>query len=141
MAAGLAVEGSAHVVRAGDIARRDAPTCGLDEPIGVVRQRVAAAGWDVCVVVNEERVVLGLLRERELASGEDEQVRQLMRPGPSTFRPHVSISALAHHMLDHDLVASPITTSDGRLVGVLRQDDAVRAAHGGHLHGTDRKDL
>ena len=37
-------------------------------------------------------------------------------------------------MTDHDLPTSPVTTSDGRLIGVLRREDAVRAAHGQHLH-------
>src|SRR6266540_3336835 len=63
LAAGLATEGSnALRPRAGDVARREVPTCGLDQRLGEVAQRVGAAGWDACVVVNHERVVLGLLR-------------------------------------------------------------------------------
>jgi Mg/Co/Ni transporter MgtE len=110
------------------VARRDVPTCRLDEPIGQVRERVRAAGWDACVVVNDQRVVLGLLRDGELRRGQDEPVQQVMRPGPSTFRPHVPIEELAHHMIHHDLPTSPVTTSDGRLVGLLRREDAARAA-------------
>jgi hypothetical protein len=37
-------------------------------------------------------------------------------------------------MLDHGLPNSPITTSDGRLVGILLRDDAVRVAHGDQRH-------
>jgi Mg/Co/Ni transporter MgtE len=110
------------------VARRDVPTCRLEEPIGQVRERVRAAGWDACVVVNDERVVLGLLRAEELRRGQDEPVEQVMRPGPSTFRPHVPIEELAHHMIHHDLPSSPVTTSDGRLVGLLRREDAARVA-------------
>jgi predicted transcriptional regulator len=51
-----------------------------------------------------------------------------MRPGPSTFRPNVPIQEMAEYMIDHDLVSSPITTSDGRLVGLLLRDDATRVA-------------
>jgi Mg/Co/Ni transporter MgtE len=80
------------------------------------------------VVVNEERVVLGLLRDEELRRDRDEPVEQIMRPGPSTFRPHVPIEELAHHMVHHDVPNSPVTTSDGRLVGLLRREDAARAA-------------
>jgi Mg/Co/Ni transporter MgtE len=93
---------------------------------------VTAAGWDVCVVVNHERVVLGLLRSEQLAKGREESVEAVMRPGPSTFRPHVPIGEMAHYMLDHDLPSSPITTSDGRLVGLLEVDDAARSAHQEH---------
>ena len=91
-----------------------------------VRERVRAAGWDACVVVNAERVVFGLLRERELAKGAGEPVERVMRPGPSTFRPNVPIEEMAGYMVEHDLVSSPITSADGRLIGLLRRDDAVR---------------
>jgi Mg/Co/Ni transporter MgtE len=129
LAAGLPTEGdNASRPRAGDVARADVPTCRLEEPIGHVRERVRAAGWDACVVVNHQRVVLGLLRAGELGRGQDEPVEQMMRPGPSTFRPHVLIEELAHFMIHHDLPTSPVTTSDGRLVGLLRREDAARAA-------------
>ncbi len=129
LAAGLATEGSnALRPRAGDVARREVPTCGLDQRLGEVAQRVGAAGWDACVVVNHERVVLGLLRARELEADQGLRIEQAMRPGPSTFRPYVSIVEMARLMVDHDLESSPITTSDGRLVGLLRRRDATRVA-------------
>jgi CBS domain-containing protein len=134
MAAGLPTEGSIARHRVADVVRRDVPTCRLDEPMRAVRERVREAGWNVCVVVNQEGIVMGLLREEELGRGDEEPVEEMMRPGPSTFRPHVPVGTIAHHMLDHDLPNSPITTSDGRLVGILLRDDAVRVAHGHHHH-------
>ena len=129
LAAGRPTEGrNAELPRAGDVARRDVPTCRLEEPIGQVRERVRAAGWDACVVVNDRRVVLGLLRAGELQRGQGEPIQQMMQPGPSTFRPHVLIEELAHFMIHHDLPSSPVTTSDGRLVGLLRREDAARVA-------------
>ena len=127
LAAGLPAEGrNATRARAGDIARRDVPTCRLEEPIRAVRERAAAAGWDACVVVNDERVVLGLLRAEELRKGhEEEPVERVMRPGPSTFRPHVSLDDIAKFLGAHDLPNCPITTSDGRLVGLLRREDVA----------------
>jgi predicted transcriptional regulator len=41
---------------------------------------------------------------------------------------------MAQYMVEHDSENAPITTSDGRLVGLLRQQDAVRAAHELHQH-------
>jgi CBS domain-containing protein len=129
LAAGLATEGSnALRPRAGDVARREVPTCGLDERLGEVARRARAAGWDACVVVNAERVVFGLLRAKELQADPGLRIEQAMRPGPSTFRPYVSIVEMARFMADHDLESSPITTSDGRLVGLLRRRDATRVA-------------
>jgi Mg/Co/Ni transporter MgtE len=63
-----------------------------------------------------------------LQRGQNEPVEQVMCPGPSTFRPHVLIEELAHFMIHHDLPSSPVTTSDGRLVGLLRREDAARVA-------------
>jgi predicted transcriptional regulator len=116
------------------VARPEVPTCGLDERLGEVQQRVRATGWDACVVVNQQRVVLGLLRAKELDGDPDQRIEQAMRPGPSTFRPHVPIAEMAQYMVEHDSENAPITTSDGRLVGLLRQQDAVRAAHELHQH-------
>jgi predicted transcriptional regulator len=78
------------------------------------------------VVVNDERVVLGLLRSKELDKDPDLSIEEAMRPGPSTFRPFVAVAETARFMTEHDLDSSPITTSDGRLVGLLLRVDAVR---------------
>ena len=44
-AGGLPREGrDAAIPRAGDVARRDVPTCGLDDRVGEVRERVRSAG-------------------------------------------------------------------------------------------------
>ncbi len=130
LAAGLPSEGSnASRPRAGDVARTDVPTCRMDELLGEVRERVrAAAGWNACVVVNEERVVLGLLRSKELEGEAALRIEEAMRPGPSTFRPFVAIEEMAEFMIEHDLESAPVTTSGGRLVGLLRRADAARTA-------------
>jgi len=136
LAAGLPSEGTnAELPRAGDVARRDVTTCWLSDRLGDVRERVGSTGWDACVVVNEGSVVLGLLRSKELKADPDLPVEQAMRPGPSTFRPHVAIQEMAEFMGAHDLVSSPITTSDGRLVGLLLREDAERVATYVHQHG------
>jgi CBS domain-containing protein len=133
MAAGLPTEGTnAQRPRAGALARSDSPTCRLDETLGPVQERVRAAGWKACVVVNGERVVLGLLRENELGGDPNQRIEQVMRPGPSTFRPFVLVEELAHYMAEHALPNAPITTSDGRLVGLITLEDAARVAHAAH---------
>ncbi len=135
MAAGLPTEGiNATRPRAGNVARRDVPTCGPTERLGEVRQRVSAAGWNVCVVVNDERVVFGMLRFDKLVDESDHPVEAVMAAGPSTVRPYVSIEEMAQFMIEHDLATSPVTTSDGRLVGVLMVEDVARVAHEQHAH-------
>jgi CBS domain-containing protein len=129
MAAGLRTEGTnAEHPRAGEVSRKDVPTAGLAERLGDVRKRALAADWNAVVVTNAERVVLGLLRSKELDKDPELTIEQAMRPGPSTFRPHIAIKEMADYMTTHMLESSPITTSDGRLVGLLLQGDATRVA-------------
>ena len=129
MAAGLPTEGTnAAKPRAGDVSRKDVPTVHLDERLGDVRDRVRGLAWDSVVVINNERVVFGLLRSKELDKDPDLRIGEAMRPGPSTFRPYVSIKDMAENMAEHRLESSPVTTSDGRLVGLLLQTDAIRVA-------------
>jgi len=125
MAAGLPTEGAqAKKPRAGDLAKKDAPTCTMDEKLADVRRRVK----DAVVVVNEHNVVMGILRSEELQQDGDLTIEKVMRPGPSTFRPYVTAGEMAEFMNEHELDSSPITTSDGKLVGLLYRADAVQAA-------------
>jgi Mg/Co/Ni transporter MgtE len=93
-----------------------------------VRDRVQAVGWDICVVVNEEQVVLGLLRERGLAADPDATAEQVMRPGPVTYRPDALAAEVAERMKQRGVGGVLITRSNGTLIGWLRRDDAARLA-------------
>jgi CBS domain-containing protein len=129
LAAGLPTEGdNSRRPRAGDVARADIIACGLHDRLGDVRDRAAAAGWDVAVVVDEEHVVLGLLRAKQLEMDGELEVEKAMHPGPSTFRPYVPMKEMADYMVEHELDSVPITTSDGKLVGVLLKSDAIEHA-------------
>jgi len=124
MGAGLPTEGTnAERPRLADVVHRDVPTCSLAERLGDVRTRAIAAGWDACVVVSQERVVLGLLRAKELQADPQLLVERVMRPGPSTYRPFVSVEEMRRIMIDRNLENSPVTTSDGKLVGLVRKQD------------------
>ena len=133
IAAGLPIEGkAAGRPTAATVARRDVPTCHLEDSLRDVRERVRAAGWNACVVVNEARIVMGLLRAEQLGREEDLTAESAMRPGPSTFRPNVAIAKMAEFMATHDLPNAPVTTSAGELIGLLVREDAERVAHERH---------
>ena len=107
----------------GDVADADVPTCGLRERLGDVRGRTA--DWDTCVVVGPERVVLGLLRKAELEGDPNATAEQVMRSGPKTFRPNVTLEELLKSMRDHDIQTnSLVTTGEGKLLGVISRADA-----------------
>jgi CBS domain-containing protein len=132
-AIGLPMEGElVSVPRAGDLARPDVPTCQLVDRVGDVRERVQASGWDHCVVMNDPRVVLGLLRDTALATEPRQPAEAVMEPGPTTIRPDVRVDEVVTYMQEHDLQTALITTSDGRLAGLLRRGDAEHALHEAH---------
>jgi predicted transcriptional regulator len=131
LANGLPREGrDATRPRAGDLARHAVPACLPSETIGQVERRTREAGWDRCVVVNEHRVVLGLLGPAGWDADPTVTAEQVMELGPSTFRPNVSLGEMAKYMRDHEMDGALITTSDGVLMGLLCREDAERAADG-----------
>ena len=106
---------------AAQLARRDVPTCSLEDDVETVAARVAGTDWSICAVVNAEGVLLGLLGRSGLqGSGRAEE---RMREGPSTIRPDEAADAVAARMAKHDLTVQLVTTSDGRLVGAVRRAD------------------
>jgi CBS domain-containing protein len=109
---------------AGRLARRDVPTCTLAEDLQEVRKRVRGTGWDTCIVVNEERVVLGRLGRSAIGSDDGASVEEAMTDGPSTVRPSIGAAALVERMRRRDLTSFLVTTPDGRLVGLVLRDDA-----------------
>jgi len=126
-ASGLPIEGKlASVPRAQDVARRDVPTCGLSDQVGAVRERVTAAGWDQCIVVNEKRVVLGRLRQKELSGDAAIRVGAVMESGPTTIRPDTMLEGITQRMRQRRVESIVVSTSDGQLVGVLYRVDAER---------------
>ena len=115
----------AAIPRAGDVARRDAPICDLAARVGDARERVRAAGWDECLVVNEERVVLGRLRGTALGVDPTTPVEQVMEAGPTTVRPDARLVEVAERMRAKGVGSVVVTTPDGRLVGLLLRQDAA----------------
>lgn len=116
---GLPLEGDdAGIVTAGDLADRDAPTCAPDELVSEVLSRLAGA--TVCAVIDKERFVLGRLRPAEVETDAKLRVRDVMHPGPSTFRPDVYAQEMAEWFEKRPQTDDfLITTPDGRLFGVL----------------------
>ena len=97
---GLPLEGrNDSRTRAASIVRTDAATCRLDEQVAEVAARLPA-DWDICVVTNDERVVLGLLGRRALVAGGEVRVEEAMTPGPSTVRPSGRLDLLPTHLRD-----------------------------------------
>lgn len=128
LAFGLPTEGKeADRPRAGDVAVRDAPTCALTDRVDDVRAKVNSAGWDSCVVVGENGVVLGRVRADDLQNQRNKQtVEPVMEAGPSTVRQSEYLDALIGRMQDEGVDDIIVTNSIGECVGVLRRTDGER---------------
>jgi predicted transcriptional regulator len=65
--------------------------------------------------------VLGQLDRRALAGDDHVSVEEAMTEGPSTVRPNTALAALLERLVRRGLETALVTTSDGRLVGVVRR--------------------
>jgi CBS domain-containing protein len=124
-AAGLPSEGTvASDPTAAGASYPDTPTCSLQDDLPLVRARVRANGWDQCIVVNDQRIVLGRLGRKALAADDRHTVEEAMSAGPSTIRPNVRLSELQQRLERQGLRSALVTTNEGRLIGVVRRDAA-----------------
>src|SRR5438552_11499591 len=129
LAFGLPREGkSASVRNAGELAEREVPTCSLTNSVGEVQERIRRVRWNVCVVVNDKKVVLGLLWGEGLEASATTPVEQVMDADPKTVRPNVSREEATEKAREMDGVL--VTTSDGELIGLLH----VEHEHEGEEH-------
>src|SRR4051812_47164284 len=112
--------------RALDLVVDDVVTCGLDERVGQVRERVAASRYGFAFVVTAGRILLGRLRRAALEGDGEQTAEQVMEPGPSTIRAGKQLEGLAERMRRDELSCLPVTTPEGELLGVVRRDDLER---------------
>ena len=120
-AAGLPREGTeAGTARVAAFAERDVPTCRADERLDVVRDRLRESGSDVCVVVDDQRVVLGVVEDVSADRPADTRVESVMRSNPITLRPNVPAGQLPEYLKAPATRRALVSTSDGVLIGVLR---------------------
>ncbi len=123
-AAGRPVDGETdHEPWAIDANRSDVPTCGPDHPIGAVRDRVFAAGWIECVVVDCDNVVIGRLRKKAWDTADGTRAEDVMQSGPTTVRADEPLEPLVGRMFTHGTTMVVVATPEGHLLGgVLREE-------------------
>ncbi len=126
--AGLPLEGAeGSDTRAGAHVRTDVPNCRLDDRLEEVCERLDESGWDTCFVLSEGGVVLGRIGRRAIRGREDVTAEEAMTPGPSTIRPSARLREIVERMRRQNLTNLPVTTSEGRLVGLLTRSSAEQA--------------
>lgn len=79
-------------------------------------------------VARKRSIVLGLLRDRELAGDPDGTVEAVMRAGSATYRPDVVVSDALAQLTERKVSGVLVTRSDGTLLGWLRREDVETVA-------------
>ncbi len=98
------------------------PRATLRDVQGIIRKRA----HDLVVVVDEERRPVGIVTQANLDSDQYTPVSALMSRKLVTLPVGISNRDAYLLMMEAHVKAAPVLDADGRLVGVLTRDDAVR---------------
>jgi rhodanese-related sulfurtransferase len=123
LGAGLPADGDVDVHdRAGALAR-PVPTCGPDATIGAIADHLRGGAAVVVVVVDGEGVVLGAVHPAAAGLPASTPVLDAADPGPPTVRPSITRHELAESMDGDHLHHVLVSTSHGRLLGIVARAD------------------
>ena len=77
----------------------------------------------MCIVVNDEHVVLGRLRGAAFDGDPSTPIEQVMESGPTTIRPDVLLRDIIERLHGARVDSILVASEAGRLVGILYKDD------------------
>jgi hypothetical protein len=118
-AAGLPREGSAASRDTiGDLVHADAPTACPGDAADGLEERLG--DWDICVVVNDDRVVLGIATAPMLAAADGPPIAHVMKEAPITHRPDTSTDEVVDWLRKQDEQTYVVVTDPGgHLLGAM----------------------
>ena len=120
----LPVEGHlAHMPKAGDAMDGDVATFGPDANARQARDELARSQLSYGIVTNEQGVVLGRLRAKDVGDGAG-SVADVMEAGPTTSRPDEALEELVARMRDRHVESMIVTDPDGVLMGIMTRERA-----------------
>jgi rhodanese-related sulfurtransferase len=126
LAEGLPAEGRRQPEqRIGAIARTEGvPIVAGGETLADAAPRFTANA-DVAVVLGDGDVVLGVLRRETLGLAPGTLVADALQPGPSTFRPSMTIAELVDYFRRSDARRAIVSTAAGRWIGLIDREDVL----------------
>jgi len=126
LAAGFPTEGSeANKPMLKNILKKDVLTCAPKDRLGVVKNR-RPNPTDICVVVNDRRMVLGLIKGAAWDQDPLKMASEVMELAPRTFRPSRDPDETMKDMKKSDLEYALVTTSDGELLGYIQRRESKK---------------
>lgn len=126
LAEGLPSEGRRRPEqRVSAIAHGDVPL--VPAGASIAEARAIVGGADVGIVVSDppDRTVLGIVRPETFGLGPDTPVASVLQPGPSTFRPSMTIAELVTYFRKSNESRAIISTLSGRWIGIIRRSDVI----------------
>jgi CBS domain-containing membrane protein len=132
-------------LRVRDLMTSNAVAVGLDEPVTTIRELMSERNIRHVPVVDDDKVVVGLVSERDLLRrtfGPDADLplslqrdvmtaiktRDVMTWEVDTVAPDEDLASAAQVMLDNKYGCLPVVDEDGSLIGILTEADFVRLA-------------
>ena len=111
-----------HYAMAGEVATKERlHTCVLGSVVSEPARAMEQSGDIFCLVLNDQGIVLGRLRQKHRNARSEDLVEQVMETGPTTVRPNEPARELLERMERRDVPAVVVTTKKGVLVGVVRR--------------------
>lgn len=92
---------------------------------------MAASPYGFALVVSRNGTLVGRLPAATLAGDPATPAERVMEAGPTTVRPDRLLSELVDRMRTKNVTVLPVTTPEGRLLGVLPRSVAERTLEGG----------
>jgi CBS-domain-containing membrane protein len=77
----------------------------------------------ICVVVDDDRIVLGVVREEDLQAAGARDVADVVVEGPTSVRADSDLAGLVERMEDSGTDHVLVTTGQGGLVGLFVRED------------------
>ena len=109
--------------RISSIADPDVPLVPGDATIANAQKIVGDA--EIGIVVNDDRIVLGVVRPETFGLPAELPVADVLQPGPSTFRPSMTIAELVTYFETSDEHRAIVSTHTGRWIGLIRREDVL----------------
>jgi hypothetical protein len=124
---GLPTEGTGPFqLVAGQVLRPPTATCRPTTFAEQVRAELPPGPDSICAVTNDAGIVLGRVRWKDLPENDAVPVEEFMQIGPATVRPREELSGMVERMRSAGVKTILVTTSKGRLLGIVNRDEAER---------------
>ncbi len=89
------------------------PKLRPEDTIAKARSRTLDAGWDECVVIDCDGIVIGRLRSQAWEAGDDATAEKVMESSPTTVRPDGLLQSLIDRMAKRETKLVLVTTPPG----------------------------